>query len=164
MDGVLGKPVSLAELLDVIRTHVWSAPPAGTRFDLHETFPVVAKPNGFVPVLSVARLGELRDNLPPEKFAELLQECLTDMDHRLPALRQALRAGTPGAIIAHAHALTGMAGGYGMDALEDRLRTILAAATMADMTPLGSSLIAELDADFAEAARQLRELLHSEGG
>jgi signal transduction histidine kinase/CheY-like chemotaxis protein len=164
MDGVLGKPVSLAELLDVIRTHVWSALPARTRFGVHESLPGVAKPTGFVPVLSVGRLGELRDNLPPEKFAELLRECLTDMDLRLPALRQALKAGTPGAIIAHAHALTGMAAGYGMDALEVRLRTILTAATVGDMTPLGSSLIAELDADFTEAARQLRELPHSAGG
>jgi signal transduction histidine kinase/HPt (histidine-containing phosphotransfer) domain-containing protein len=158
MDGMLGKPVSLSELVDVIGTHVWSARPGGGSFGKQRVVPAVREPDGFAPVLSADRLHELRDNLPPEKFAELLEECLTDMDRRLPALRRALMAGTPGAITAHAHAMVGMAASYGMAALEVRLRAILTAARQGDMIPPGSSVIGELEAGFAEAARQLREI------
>ncbi|MDR3534519.1 MAG: PAS-domain containing protein [Rhodopila sp.] len=162
MDGLLGKPVSLTGLLDVLRTHVWSAYPGvagpGT------TAKTAAHPelSGIVPVLSVARIDELRSNLPPETFADLVEECLVDLDHQLPALRRALAAGTPGAITAHAHAMVGLAGSYGMAVLEARLRTIMAAARDRDLTSLGSSVIAELDADFAGAARALREMTRTE--
>jgi signal transduction histidine kinase/CheY-like chemotaxis protein len=158
MDGMVGKPVSLSELVDVIRTHVWSARRDGAPFNVQAVLPSALEPDGLVPVLSADRVNELRDNLPPEKFAELLEECLTDMDHRLPALRRALTVGGSGAIAAHAHALVGMAAGYGMAALEVRLRAILTAASEGDMTPLDLSVIRDLDADFANAARQLREL------
>jgi CheY-like chemotaxis protein len=162
MDGMLGKPVSLAELADVIRTHVWSARMREASVNARRAVPGIAEPDRFVSVLSANRLDELRDNLPRDKFAALLEECLTDMDHRLPALRRALVAGIPGAITAHAHAMVGMAASYGMAALEVRLRAIMAAAREGDMTSLGSSVIRELEADFAEAAWQLRGLLRRE--
>jgi signal transduction histidine kinase len=162
MDGMLGKPVSPAELTDVIRTHVWSARLREAFVNPRRAVPGIAEPDRFVSVLSANRLDELRDNLPRDKFAALLEECLTDMDHRLPALRWALAAGIPGAITAHAHAMVGMAASYGMAALEVRLRAIMAAAREGDMTSLGSSVIRELEADFAEAAWQLRGLLRRE--
>jgi len=84
-----------------------------------------------------------------------------DMDHRLPALRRALIAGAPGAVAVHAHALVGIAASYGMAAVEARLRKILAAARDGDITPLGPASVAELESDFAEAARTLRKMLRS---
>ena len=115
-----------------------------------------------MPVLAAGRIDELRTNLSPETFASLVEECLVDMDHRLPALCRALAAGALGAIVAHAHALVGMAAGYGMAAMEVRLRAIMAAARDGDLTPLGPAVVAALEADFAEAARTLRELLRKE--
>ena len=172
MDGIVGKPVSLAELLGVLDRHVWSAPAAavapaspseGTEGQVPSE-PKGSDPNGAatVPVLAVGRIDELRTNLPPETFAGLVEECLVDMDHRLPALRRALAAGAPGAVAAHAHALVGMAAGYGMAALEARLRAIMAAAREGDLTPLGPAVVAALEADFTEAARALRELVLQE--
>jgi HPt (histidine-containing phosphotransfer) domain-containing protein len=115
-----------------------------------------------VPVLAVERIEELRANLPPGTFENLVEECLVDMEHRLPALRRALVAKAPGAVTAQAHALVGMAAGYGMAALEIRLRVVMAAARGGDLTPLGPTIVATLEADFIDAARKLREMLGKE--
>nr|WP_294507311.1 PAS-domain containing protein [uncultured Rhodopila sp.] len=158
MDGVLGKPVSLADLRETLRAHVWEMP----KRDSLRAQPVgeTPKPKLHDPwaVLSLARIRELRTNLPPETFISLVEECLQDLDHRLPALRRAISTGNPGAITAHAHAMVGMAAGYGMAALETRLRMILAAARDSDTLTLSAAVVAEVEADLAEAARMLREV------
>jgi CheY-like chemotaxis protein len=169
MGGILGKPVSLAALLGVLDRYVWSVhtaaavppPAAAVPPPADSGAPVPSEPGDSttVPVLAAERIDELRTNLPPETFARLVEECLVDMAHRLPALRRALAAGAPGTVATQAHALVGMAAGYGMAAMEVRLRAIMAAARAADLTPLGSAVVAGLEADFAEAARTLREIL-----
>jgi CheY-like chemotaxis protein/PAS domain-containing protein len=159
MNGILGKPVSLAALLDTIQRSVWSAPAlqaASTKLGLPAGDADVAR---IVPVLAEARINGLRSDLPPAVFANLVEECLADMDHRLPALRRALAAGAPGAIMAHAHALVGMASSYGMIALEVRLRTIMEVARDPDMNLLDPTIVTGLEADFAQAARDLRAML-----
>jgi HPt (histidine-containing phosphotransfer) domain-containing protein len=115
-----------------------------------------------VPILAAARISELRANLPSKTFATLIEECLLDMDHRLPALRRALLAGAPAAITAHAHALVGMAAGYGMAAMEARLRSIMTAVRTGDMMPLGLAAVEALETDFTEASNTLREMLRHE--
>ena len=77
-----------------------------------------------IPILSAERVDELRSNLPREELVEMVEECISDMFHRLPALRRSLAAGSSGAITAQAHAMVGMAGGYGMAVLEARLRAM----------------------------------------
>jgi signal transduction histidine kinase/CheY-like chemotaxis protein len=165
MDGIVGKPVSLGELIDVLRTYVWGVTETvgtGLPDDADATADVSDSRSGANPVLSAERIAELRNNLPPAVFVNLVEECLLDMDHRLPALRRALAAGAPGAITAHAHAMVGMAAGYGMAALERRLRTIMNAAREGDLTPLGSTVVAELERDFKRAAHSMREMLRAE--
>ena len=170
MDGLLAKPMSPAELLGALDRHVWSAhasaasptaaasPAAGTGGPA----PSTPKRTDNAPILAAGRIDELRASLPPETFASLVEECLVDMDHRLPALRRALAAGAPGAVAAHAHALVGIAGSYGMAALEMRLRAIMAAARRGDLTPLEPTIVAALETDFAESARALREMLRKQ--
>ena len=163
MTGILGKPVDLTELLDALREHVWAAP----RRDAPATPPaeISPRPRAHDPwaVLSLSRIRELRTNLPPETFINLVEECIADLDHRLPALRRAIATGSPGAITAHAHAMVGMAGGYGMAALETRLRMILAAVRDGDSLTLSAAVAGEVEADLAEAARMLREISRAEG-
>jgi len=145
MNGILGKPVSLAALLDTIQRSVWSAPAlqaASTKLGLPAGDADVAR---IVPVLAEARINGLRSDLPPAVFANLVEECLADMDHRLPALRRALAAGVPGAIMAHAHALVGMTSSYGMVALEARLRTIMDVARDPDMKLLDPTIVTGLE-------------------
>jgi signal transduction histidine kinase/ActR/RegA family two-component response regulator len=159
MNGVIGKPASLADLLDILHAHVWSGNPDAGEPRAAETDLNIANPHGITPVLADDRITELRTNLPPETFANLIEECLLDMDHRLPALRRALTAGAPAAVTVHAHAMVGMAAGYGMAALEVRLRTIMEAAADGELTSLGPSIVAELENDFNAAAQALRALL-----
>ena len=158
MNGILRKPVSLSELLDALRIHVWEARSTGGSNAGRDDGVDPALP----PILSVDRINELRTNLPAASFATLVEECLTDMDHRLPALRRALVAGAPGAVTAHAHALVGMAAGYGMAGLESRLRTIMNAARDGELPTLGPTIIQDLEQDFARAAKSLRDLLPAE--
>jgi len=177
MDGILFKPVAPAELLTALDRYIWSAHqlasqvadalesrvhPETVRLGIsHSEGPNPDLPHT-VPILRPARIDELRTNLPPETFASLIEECLIDMDHRLPALRRALTADAPGAVTVHAHALVGIAAGYGMAAMEGRLRTIMAAARDGDLASLGPTIIIDLETDFEEAARSLREILGGE--
>ncbi|MGD0102647.1 MAG: PAS-domain containing protein [Rhodopila sp.] len=172
MDGFLGKPVRLSELLDVLDRHVWSAKMARAPTGALQAAPVrqaTGRPvpsrpgdSRIMPILAADRIDELRSNLPTDTFTNLIEECLVDMNHRLPALRRALAAGAPAAITAHAHALVGMASGYGMAAMEARLRTIIAAAREGDMASLGPAVTAALASDFIDTARTLREMVRSE--
>jgi CheY-like chemotaxis protein len=154
MDGSLPKPVSLAQLLDVLHTRVWSSAARQAPGEPH----VQPPPSDPWAVLSQARIRELRTSLPPATFVNLVEECLSDLEHRLPVLRQAVASGYPEAITAHAHAMVGMAAGYGMAALETRLRTILAAARDGDTLTLSGPVVDEVEADLAEARRMLREV------
>ncbi len=177
MDGFLRKPPSAADLRDVVAKYVWARPvsPEGVSQGQPATPlpstplatpPLAAPPLDAPPldarVLNTGRIEDLRGNLPAGTFAALIEECLSDMDHRLPALRRALAAGAPGAVSAHAHALLGMAAGYGMASLEARLRDIVAAARQGDLTVLGTSAAAAVQADFTEAARALQTLCRNE--
>ena len=158
MDGVIAKPVSLAGLLGVLHRYVWSrhpgeAEPAAAEED------GVAESQAVVHVLASGRIEELRTNLPPQTFANLVEECLIDMDNRLPALRRALTADAPAAVNVHAHAMVGMAAGYGMAALEIRLRSIMDAAAGNNLAALGPSIVAGLETDFNAAGQALRRLL-----
>ena len=176
MNGLLGKPVSSTEMLVVLDQFVSQAghrradfvpPPA-----LNTVRPLALKTAGPLAlntvkpsaktVLSAERINELRTNLAPATFVRLMEECLVDMDHRLPALRRALVAGSPGAVTAHAHAMVGMAAGYGMAALEDRLRQVMDAARIGDLSPLGPGIVAALEKDFERAAKGLRDMLRTE--
>jgi signal transduction histidine kinase/CheY-like chemotaxis protein len=162
MDGLLGKPVSPRQLLGVLGRYVWSV--QGTAASSAAPPRTTGKPAGpgISPILAADRIEELRAHLAPETFVNLVNECLLDMEHRFPALRRALVARAPGAVTAHAHALVGMAAGYGMAALESRLRTIMAAARNGDLTPLGPAIVTTVEADFSDAARTLREMLRQE--
>jgi hypothetical protein len=152
----------MAALLETLRTYVWAKP--GPDAGAAVTAELSAKPRQDDPwaVLSLARVRELRTNLPPETFINLVEECIADLDHRLPALRRAIAAGNPGAITAHAYAMVGMAAGYGMAALETRLRMTLAAARDGDTITLSAAVVSEIEADLAEAARMLREISQTE--
>ena len=159
MDGLLGKPVSLSELLDVLRAHVWSA-----RGEVVEAAEQPGAANGpeATDLLSAERIRELRSNLAPETLTALVEECLQDLDHQMPGLRRALAAGVPGAIAAHAHSMVGIAAGYGMVALETRLRAVMAAVREGEVASLDRSVIDEIESELRESGRRLREIAQKE--
>lgn len=156
LNGLLGKPVSLEEMLDAVRRCVWSA-------QTQRPQPPVAIDTAVTPaaLLSAARIQELRESLPPDQLAGLVEECLTDLEHRLPALRRALAAAVPGAVIAHAHTMTGVAAAYGLSALEAHLRTIMAAARDQALNRLDPRIIDQVQDALRRSGQQLRDIARS---
>ena len=61
-------------------------------------------------------------------------------------------------VAAQAHAMVGMAAGYGMAALEARLRALMQAARGSDIGRV-AALAVELDAELSMAANALRDAL-----
>jgi signal transduction histidine kinase/CheY-like chemotaxis protein len=123
MNHMLAKPATLRDLLDVIARYVWphrpERPSAG---DGSPAGPAAS------PVLSPARLKELRTNLPAETLANLIETCLDDLTDQLELLREAITQANWERLHPAAHAMAGMAAEYGMTSLEARLRALMKAA------------------------------------
>ena len=124
MDAVLMKPVRPDDLMAMLRRFVdpW-LPDAG------EATGAVVVPPG---VLDADRVAALRDGLAPGMFARLMEQCVVDMEERLPSLSAPLPENAPAVRMA-AHALAGMAGSYGLAAFEERMRGIIRAVDGGDL-------------------------------
>ena len=155
MNGMLGKPVALQELLDVIGRYVW--PYRSEHMPSQAS--VVAEP-AQSSVLSVKRLDELRATLPADTLANLVEDCLVELAERLTALQDALQQEEPQLIIAQAHAMAGMAAEYGMAALEARLRALLRSVN--DEPASFAAVGDELEAEIILAANAIRDALRIE--
>jgi CheY-like chemotaxis protein len=154
MNGMLGKPVALHDLLESVGRYVWPY-----RGDPQLTRPISVEP-GSSPVLSTQRLVELRATLPADKLAGLVEECLQELSHRLQPLLEALRQSDSQTIIAQAHAMAGTAAEYGMAALEQRMRELMRAVRQHPTAAAANG--DELEAEFERAAISLREAFRIE--
>lgn len=157
MDGLLGKPVALSDLLDAIARHVWrGVPRRGTGMAAQ-----VGGGSGIAPVLAAERIEELRANVPADTLVAMIEECLGELDRRLPALRRALEDGATTEVASQTHAMAGMAAGYGMAALEAKLRALMAT----DHDTGGRSAAAwaaDIENELRAAARGLRHTVQQE--
>jgi signal transduction histidine kinase/DNA-binding NarL/FixJ family response regulator len=155
-DDIMAQDPTLEDLAGAIGRNVW----------LSRTF---AQGMGFmpgleeemeegIPILAAGRIAELKANIPVDDLLDMVEECIADLFHRLPAFRRSLDAGAPGAITAHTHAMVGMAAGYGMAVLEARLRAILTAVRARRLDTIdGAAEVVE--ADLTRAAGALRRAL-----
>jgi HPt (histidine-containing phosphotransfer) domain-containing protein len=82
------------------------------------------------------------------------------MSERLVSLQQALQQEDTDQIIAHAHAMAGMAAAYGMAALEARMRTLM--QLVRDDPGSAAAMANELEAEVVRGGAALRETLHIE--
>jgi signal transduction histidine kinase/DNA-binding NarL/FixJ family response regulator len=153
MSRLLGKPVSLPELLQAIGDLVWHGMPV--RAAEVTSASTTVQP---APVLSSERIDELRNSLPGEMLGGMVEECLIELQARLPALRRAMLSGNNADVASQAHAMVGMAAGYGMSSLEARLRGLMNAARGNDAGRV-AALARELDVELSMAATALREAL-----
>jgi CheY-like chemotaxis protein len=150
MNLLLAKPVRPGELSDALAAVVWPA-----------TAPKAAAPAAAVTpptLIDAARLAELQRGLPAGMFAGLLEQCFSDIRVRLLLLRQALAAGDAGAVARAAHALAGMAGSYGLAAVERRMRTVATAGKDGDLVAAAVEL-AGLDPELDRSAELVQTLL-----
>ncbi len=156
MNGMLAKPVALAELLDALAHHVWPHRPERITLDAASA-PASAMRSL---ILSAVRLDELRGALSADTLGRLVEDCLTDLSERLKSLRQALLRDAREQVIADAHAMAGMAAEYGMAALESRLRMLM--HLVRDDAASAGAIAEELEAEIVRAATAMREALHGE--
>ena len=155
-DDVLTANPTLDELAGAIARHVWLSRSFGPMLGFMPGLQEESEEG--IPVLSLERISELRANMPREELLDMVEECIADMFHRLPALRRALATGSSGAITAQAHAMVGMAGGYGMAVLEARLRAILTAVRGRRLDTIDGAA-AMVETDLTRAAGALRRVL-----
>jgi hypothetical protein len=156
MNGMLGKPVALHELLDVVAQHVWAHWPDRTPAQLD----AVAVRSAPALILSAARLKDLRATLSADTLSSLIEDCLVDLTERLDSLREALRLEAMEQVIAHAHAIAGMAAEYGMAALETRVRVLMHLAH--EDFASAAAMVKELEIEVLRGGAALREATHSE--
>jgi CheY-like chemotaxis protein len=155
-DDILPNDPTLADLVGAIGRDVWLSRSPLTNMGFMPGLEEDAEEG--VPILAADRIAELQANIPPEELLDMVEECISDLFHRLPALRRSLAAGAPGAITAQAHAMVGMAAGYGMAVLEARLRAVLAAVRARKMDTIDGAATV-IEADLTRAAASLRRVL-----
>ena len=156
MNGMLGKPVALADLLDAVAQHVWPHRPDGITLDAAAPAPSGARSL----ILSSVRLDELRGALSADTLGGLIEDCLVDLAERLKSLQQALKSGATEQATADAHAMAGMAAEYGMAALESRVRTLM--QLVRDEPATASAIAEELKSDIVRTATAMRNALQGE--
>ena len=159
MKDMLTKPVDVPTLLEAIGRYAWPGKKAIelTGFEPSTPSPVAEIRQLAAPAVEEPRLAELRANLAPEMLADLVDQCLRDLEARLPALQAAVAAGEARQIEAEAHAMAGMAASYAMAALEIRLRRLMHAGRSADLAAARAAA-SGLDDDFARTEAAFRTL------
>ncbi|MSP02817.1 MAG: response regulator [Acetobacteraceae bacterium] len=151
VDDILVSPATFAALTEAIDRNVWLAKSRTGGFGSMAAWQDEMEEG--IPILSVERIEELRANIPADELREMAEECISDLSHRLPALRRALTAAAPAAITVQCHTMVGIAGGYGMAVLEARLRAIQAAVRERRLHTIdGAAEVIETDLTRAAAA------------
>jgi CheY-like chemotaxis protein len=149
MNEMLGKPVRPTEMFDMLARTSW-----------HTETPKPAPAAETIPVLDTIRLADLQRGLPAATLVSLLEQCLADMRRRMSLLREAITLGHAQDIEEAAHAIAGMAGTYGLAAVDHRMRAIMNAAKHQDLTT-ATSTATTMDADLAAATEAIRLHLRS---
>jgi signal transduction histidine kinase/ActR/RegA family two-component response regulator len=154
MNDMLSKPVELPALIEALARYAWVGWPSR---DLWHEAPRAPRQE-IVPALSEERLEDLRANLNPQQLSALIEQCLEELNARMPELRRALDEGRNDEIEAAAHAMAGMAGGYALGALEVQLRAVLRAVRNGS-TRGAQAMATGMEAELARGAIALRDAL-----
>jgi two-component system, sensor histidine kinase len=150
MNAILGKPVQPEDLLGAVGRASWYQPPA---VPAH-----FGGDGGALPLLAHARLADLRKGLPDGLFADLVEQCLADIDRRMAVLRAAAGGEDAAAIAREAHALAGMAGTYGLAAIDARMRGIMALCRTGDLAAC-REMAAGANSELSASAAAIRAVL-----
>lgn len=146
MNDMLGKPVRPQEMFEMVGRTVW-----------HMNRAAIAQvPRTGTPTLDTTRLADLQRGLPAATLASLLEQCLADMARRMQKLREALTAGNTHDIEEIAHAVAGMAGTYGLAAIDQCMRKVMTAGRTADLLAARDAA-QSMEADLETAAIAVRE-------
>ena len=125
MDDLVPKPVEKATLLAAIARHVWAGRRVGPSVPLRvaEPTPALAAPRPSDAV-DVVRLTSWRTGLPAQVCDALFADCIRQLRNMLPELRTSLDDCDRPALKRVTHAMMGVAGNYGLAALESSVRAL----------------------------------------
>jgi CheY-like chemotaxis protein len=127
MIDMLAKPVRLEQLQEALARHVWTLRGHGSGHVMAGGVMQLAAAR-----LDIGRITELRNSLPAATFPSMVENCLADLQQRLPHLQSALADSAPPAIETVAHAMAGVAATYGLVGVRRILTRIVAAARAGD--------------------------------
>ena len=151
MDDLVPKPVERATLLAAIARHVWAGrrggPPVPVRA-VEAPLSVIAKP---VQAMDLARVASWRTGLPASVCDALFADCIRQLRNMLPDVRTAITDSDKLALKRVTHAVTGVAGNYGLAGLEAAVR-LLAAHDPADLDADDEVQALSAEIDRAEEA------------
>ena len=149
MDDLVPKPVERTALLAAIRRHVWTGRRAGPSLPLRIAAPAPA-PAAFprpADAVDLARVDSWRNGLPADVCDALFSDCIRQLRNMLPDIQTALVHADKPALKRVTHAMVGVAGNYGLAALEAAVRALAAS------NPSGQDPAAETDAIATEIDR-----------
>ena len=160
---VLEKPVDRVALLTALATYVWGRRSVVSDPVLSTLLPAPAAPKSTgraevkFALLDEPRLLELRGGLPSAIFAHMLESALDDLRERIAPLREAAEARDMDVVRKTAHAMAGVAGSFGLPALESALRQVMEHAERADAAVPGR--VAEAVSLLGRSEQALRQQL-----
>jgi CheY-like chemotaxis protein len=152
MDDLLGKPVRPQEMYATMQRLAFRPLAVRRPVVVVPAAEAMAPPSA---VLDAERLSDLGRSLPAVTLLTLVDQCLDEMRGRMPALRDALASGNANDIETAAHALAGMAGSYGLAAMNRRLRRIMDAARNGDVVAAEEAAM-RMEGDLAAAGEAIR--------
>ncbi len=151
MDDVVPKPVDTGAMLRALARHVWR----NRRSPVDATPPPTALEQLGVPAqatdaVDLARIRAWRGNLHSAVAEALFGDCLRQLRDMVPALHMALQHRDASALRRATHAMIGVAGNYGLSALEAAVRAIADAPET--LGPDGQASRIQHEIDRAERA------------
>ncbi len=139
MDDLVPKPVERSTLLTAIARHVWAGRRGGPSIPVRIAEPVAAVQRP-VDVVDLVRVSGWRTGLPASVCDGLFADCIRQLRNMVSDIRTAVNQHDRPALKRVTHAIVGVAGNYGLSALESMVKT------------LGTRSPDELDGDQEAAA------------
>lgn len=124
MDDLIAKPVHIPMLLGALTHYVWRGMARGA--EPHPAPPALTAIPQDERTLDAARVQSWRAGLRMAVADALFTDCLRQLRDMVPALQTALELQHPAALKRATHAMVGVAGNYGLAALEAAIRSIAA--------------------------------------
>ena len=124
MDDLVPKPVERATLLAAIARHVWAGRRGGPSIPLRVAEPAQPPVPRPIEAVDLARVASWRTGLPASVCDALFADCLRQLRDMVPELQIALKQRDRPALKRVTHAITGVAGNYGLASLEAASRAL----------------------------------------
>jgi two-component system sensor histidine kinase/response regulator len=155
MNDLVPKPVEKATLLGAIARHVWAGRRVGPSVPLRVVEPQALPAPRPADALDPARVAAWRTGLPAPVCDALFADCIRQLRDMVPDLRTALTHRDRPSLKRVTHAMMGVAGNYGLAALESAVRLL---GTQSPETLNADGEASAIDAEIDRADEAVRTL------